>query len=66
MAEKLLRMKHGFLPYADGSGYEVTVEVTLESETAAPEISISTVGGFHADGWPAVRDGIERLLKALP
>lgn len=65
MAESL-SLKAGFAPYPDGSGHAVTVEVGYEYDGAPASISIECVNRVEVSEWPAVREGIERLMRALP
>lgn len=65
MAERALDIQAGFLPYGDGSGYQVSV-CLRECAGEGFMLSIDTSYHFEARLWPEVRDGIERLLRALP
>lgn len=65
MPERALDIQAGFLPYSDGSGYQVAV-CLRECAGEGFMLSIDTSYQFDASKWPEVRDGIERLLRALP
>lgn len=66
MSEPPIKMKANFIPYSDGSGHQVSVTIEQEYEGADPTISIETAYRFEISAWPTVRNGIERMLKALP
>lgn len=65
MTETLMKMRRGFFPYTDGSGYSVTVTISVEHDTADPEIRIEGVGGFGADQWSDLKSGIDTMLKGI-
>lgn len=60
-----LTIKAGFVPYSDGSGFGVDVVIRKEYEGADPAISINTSYQVEVSRWPEIRDGIEKLLKAV-
>lgn len=66
MTERLLDVQSGFLPYADGSGYQVAVTLRDDNDGQGPMLSIETTYQFEASRWPELRDGIERILRVLP
>lgn len=66
MAEALMAMKTGFAPYADGSGFALVVEVRQENESSAPTITIENCFRVDIAHWPTVRDGVKRMIAALP
>lgn len=66
MAEALMEMKTGFAPYADGSGFALSVEVRQEDESSAPTITIENCWRVDIVHWPTIRDGVERMIAALP
>lgn len=60
-----LEIKSGFIPYDDGSGYRVEVEIRQETKDSPATITIDNVFRLEADRWPEVVEGIERLLRAV-
>ena len=65
MAERALDIQAGFIPYGDGSGYQVSV-CLRDCPGEGLMLSIETGYQFEASRWPEVRDGIERILRVLP
>jgi len=66
MGNPLIEMKTGFAPYSDGSGYALEVEVRQENETSAPTFTIENCWRVDIGHWRVVREGIERMIAALP
>jgi hypothetical protein len=66
MAEASLDIQSGFIPYSDGSGFQVAVTLRDRNDGQGPTLSIETSYEFDASKWPEVRDGIDRLLRVLP
>lgn len=66
MTKPLMKMKSGFAPYGDGSGFALEVEVRQENETSAATITIDNCWRVDISHWPDIREGIERMIKALP
>lgn len=63
---KPLDITAGFIPYSDGSGYQVDVRIQQEAEDADVTLSIETCYRVSASDWPTIRDGIDRLLSVAP
>jgi hypothetical protein len=66
MSKPPFQIKAGFVPYSDGSGFQVDVAVEQEYAGADTTMSNNTIYPFDVTEWPEIRDGIERLLKAAP
>lgn len=66
MTKPLMEMKSGFAPYSDGSGFALEVEVRQESETTTATFTIENCWRVDISHWPTVRDGVERMIAALP
>ncbi len=60
-----LKIVSDFVPYSDGSGFQVTVTIEQEYEGAEATIAIETAYRFDASRWPEIRAGIDRLLSAV-
>jgi hypothetical protein len=65
MAKAALEIQSGFLPYSDGSGFQVAVTLRDENDGQGAMLSINTGYEFEASKWPEIRDGIERVLRVL-
>ena len=64
--ERAFDLQAGFAPYADGSGFAVSVCLRQDTATSAPELRIECNSSFDAEFWPDIKAGIDRLLKAVP
>jgi hypothetical protein len=63
--DKFFYAKSGFAPYADGSGFQVTITVEKETEESEPTISIESVWRMSAFEWVRVAHKIERMLDLV-
>jgi hypothetical protein len=61
-----LRIVSGVLRYSDERGHQVNVVIEQEHEGREALVKIETDKSFDAASWPTIRDGIDRLLEALP
>ena len=67
MTEHTLKIVAGFIPYSDGSGFQVTVTIEQEQrEGAALTMGIEATYRFEAVHWPEIRDGIDQLMSVVP
>lgn len=64
MSELKTEIKAGLLPYSDGSGCQVSINIVAADETTL-QMSINTIHLFDVSKWPEVRTGIDKLLLAV-
>lgn len=57
--------RSGFAPYADSSGFKITVTVKKETEESEPTISFDEIHEISASEWVAAARKIERMLDLV-